>query len=76
MIQNIKVALARDGSGSRVSFILHTYIYIYLDFHFKKSLINFIYNMCLIRHLQNRFKKPLYGSELSKYQFIYLFLIF
>lgn len=73
MIQNIKVALEQDGSGSKVSFFfLHIYIFGFpLQ---KKSLINFIYNMCLIRHLQNRFSKFLYGPELSKYQMIHLFI--
>lgn len=73
MIQNIKVALEQDGSGSKVSFFFFTYIYFWLSTS-KKSLINFIYNMCLIRHLQNRFSKFLYGPELSKYQMIHLFI--
>lgn len=74
MIQNIKVALEQDGSGSKVSFFFFLHIYIFGFPLQKKSLINFIYNMCLIRHLQNRFSKFLYGPELSKYQMIHLFI--
>lgn len=70
MIQNIKVALARDGSGSRVSLFLH--IYFWLSISKKKS--DQFHLQHVFRHLQKRFKKPLYGPELSKCQMIHLFI--
>lgn len=64
------------------SFFLYIYVGGFFRFFFffwlstssKQTLIIFIYNMCLIRHLQNRFKKFLYETGLSKDWRIYLFI--
>jgi len=46
---------------------MYIYIYIYIGFPFPQNKLSFIYNTCLIRHVQNRFKTFLYRLELSKY---------